>query len=142
MPAPRRPIMMMSRLLALLLLAAAALLGAEPAGAHAMLLESDPADGAVLAQSPAMVVLRFDEPVTLAKVEILDSTGKPAGGAITVMAQDAELHLHMPATLAEGSYLLSYHVTSLDSHPVGGTMSFSIGSPSAGAIAGRNRARR
>ena len=65
MPAPRRPIMTMSRLLALLLLAATALLGAEPAGAHAMLLESDPADGAVLAQSPSMVVLRFDEPVTL-----------------------------------------------------------------------------
>jgi Copper resistance protein CopC. len=68
-----------------------------------MLLESDPADGAVLAQSPPMVVLRFDEPVTLAKVEILDSTGKPAGGAITVMAQDAELHLHIPAALAEGA---------------------------------------
>ena len=136
MPAPRRPIMTMSRLLALLLLAAAALLGAEPAGAHAMLLESDPADGAVLAQSPAMVLLRFDEPVTLAKVEILDSTGKPAGGAITVMAQDAELHLHIPAALAEGTYLLSYHVTSLDSHPVGGTIVFSIGTPSTGAIAG------
>ncbi len=136
MPAPRRPIMMMSRLLALLLLAAAALLGAEPAGAHAMLLESDPADGAVLAQSPSMVLLRFDEPVTLAKVEILDSTGKPAGGTITVMAQDAELHLHIPAALADGTYLLSYHVTSLDSHPVGGTIVFSIGTPSSGAIAG------
>src|SRR5947208_1305626 len=113
MPTPRRPIMMMSRLLALLLLAAAVLLGARPAGAHAMLLQSDPADGAVLAQSPTMVMLRFDEPVTLAKVEILDSTGQPAGGAVTVMARDAELHLHIPSALAEGSYLLSYHVPSL-----------------------------
>ena len=127
---------MMIRLLALLLLAAVALLGAKPAGAHAMLLESVPADGAVLAQSPPMLLLRFDEPVTLAKVEILDSTGKPAGGAITVMAQDAELHLHLPAALAEGTYLLSYHVTSLDSHPVGGTIVFSIGTPSAGGVAG------
>jgi copper transport protein len=124
------------RLLALFLLAAALLLGAKPAGAHAMLLESVPADGAVLAQSPPTVVLRFDEPVTLAKVEILDSNGKPAGGAITVMARDAELHLHLPAALAKGTYLLSYHVTSLDSHPVGGTIVFSIGAPSAGGIAG------
>src|SRR6185437_14263632 len=49
--------------LAVLLLAAVALLGAKPAGAHAMLLESVPADGAVLAQSPPMLLLRFDEPV-------------------------------------------------------------------------------
>ena len=128
--------MTMSKLLALLLLAAVAFLDARPAGAHAMLLQSDPADGAVLAQSPGMMILRFDEPVTLAKVEILDSSGKPAGGAITVMAQDAELHLHVPAVLAEGTYLLSYHVTSLDSHPVGGTIVFSIGTASSAGIAG------
>ncbi|HEY2112865.1 MAG TPA: copper resistance protein CopC, partial [Dongiaceae bacterium] len=89
----------MSRLLALLLLAAATLLGAKPVSAHAVLLESVPADGAVLAQSPPTILLRFDEPVTLAKVEILDSTGKSAG-AITIMAQDAELHLHLPAALS------------------------------------------
>ena len=126
----------MIRLLAFLLLVAPALLGATPATAHAVLLESVPADGAVLAQSPPTVLLRFDEPVTLAKVELLDSTGKPAGGTITVMAQDAELHLHLPTPLAEGTYLLSYHVTSLDSHPVGGTIVFSIGTPSTGGIAG------
>ncbi|HSY86997.1 MAG TPA: FixH family protein [Verrucomicrobiae bacterium] len=133
MSTPRRPILMI-RLLALLLLAAATLLGAKPAGAHAMLLESVPADGAVLAQSPPTILLRFDEPVTLAKVEILDSTGKSAG-AITVMARDAELHLHLPAALSEGTYLLSYRVTSLDSHVVGGTIVFSIGAPSTGGIA-------
>ena len=80
-------------------------------------------------------MLRFDEPVTPGRIEVLDSTGRSVIAGETPKAQDAEIHLALPAGLVDGTYLLSYRVTSLDSHPVGGTIVFSIGKPSAGGIA-------
>jgi copper transport protein len=117
-----------------LLLAAVALFAARPALAHAVLLESTPANDAVLPAPPAEILLRFDEPVTPGRIEVLDSTGRSVTAGETPKAQDTEIHLTLPAGLADGTYLLSYRVTSLDSHPVGGTIIFSIGKPSAGGI--------
>jgi copper transport protein len=128
---PRRSIAsrsasVMIRLLLLSLLLAAMVPGARQASAHAVLLESVPADGAVLATAPAEVLLRFDEPVTPIRVELLDAAGKSVASG-KPSAEDGLLRLAPPAGLAEGSYLLSYRVTSLDSHPVAGSVVFSIG---------------
>ncbi len=118
-----------------LLLAAVVLFAAQPALAHAVLLEFVPANNAVLPAVPAEIVLRFDEPVTPGRIEVLDLTGKSVTAGEMPKAQDTEIRLALPAGLSDGTYLLSYRVTSLDSHPVGGTIVFSIGQPSAGAIA-------
>lgn len=100
---------------------------APPAQAHAVLLEADPADGSVLTEAPAQIRLRFNEPVSPVFVGLIGPTGRPVEGLGTPRAQDNELHLVLPSGLAVGTYLLSYRVISLDSHPVGGAIVFSIG---------------
>jgi len=117
------------------LLMAAALLLVRPAFAHAVLLESVPGDNAVLAAAPAEVLLRFDEPVTPGRVEVLNSSGESVTADERPVSKDNEVHLALPKGLSQGTYLLTYRVTSLDSHPVGGTIVFSIGRPSQGGIA-------
>src|SRR5690606_28795516 len=44
--------------------------------------------------------------------------------------------VYTPAsTLAEGTYIVSWRVISLDTHPVSGGISFSVGEPSASSVA-------
>jgi copper transport protein len=127
----------MSRLIALFLLLAVILpMGAE---AHAVLLQAEPADGAVLAHPPAEIVLRFNEPVRPIKLELLDDSGKVLSGEERVSARDLEIRLAVPPGLREGSYFVSYRVTSLDSHAVGGSTVFSIGHASAPGLAWRQQ---
>ena len=100
--------------------------------AHAALVASDPADGAVLAKAPAELSLTFDEPVSPLILKLVEpdgsmvSLGKPRldGNRVVLAA---------PASLGTGSYVLSWRVISEDGHPVGGAVVFSIGMPSAGA---------
>src|SRR3954464_3380535 len=55
----------------------AVLVLAGPASAHASLESSDPANGAVLTESPAQISLRFDEAVEVAlgAVRLYDGSG-------------------------------------------------------------------
>jgi copper transport protein len=109
-------------------LLAALALGASlrPAQAHAVLLASEPADDARLEQPPGRVVLRFSEPVVPIELRMLAPDGSdlsPLEPGIT----GAELVLGLPPELADGTYLVSYRVTSLDSHPVFGSIAFTVG---------------
>ncbi|HEX6143282.1 MAG TPA: CopD family protein [Geminicoccaceae bacterium] len=103
--------------------------GAGSAHAHAVLLESTPADGAVLAAEPAALMLRFSEPVRPLAVRVLDAAGAVISDGEEVMAHDAMLHLPLGQTFRNGSYLVTYRVTSLDAHPVGGSIVFAVGEP-------------
>jgi copper transport protein len=124
----------MIRLISFLMLVAAVMLASRTASAHAVLLGSTPVDGAVLAHAPTEVVLSFDEPVRPIKVELLDASGRVMTSSQSLIARDTDLHLALPRGLGDGTYLVSYRVTSLDSHPVGGSLVFSIGKPSPGGI--------
>jgi copper transport protein len=98
----------------------------SPVFAHASLLASDPADGAVLATAPAMLTLSFNEPVEPIAIRILDSAG--IASAVTQIGHDgATLILTPPAPLGEGAYIVSWRVISADGHPVGGSLTFQIG---------------
>ncbi len=125
---------MIRRLMLLLALGAAAF-AARPAAAHAVLLETTPADGAVLPRSPPEAVMRFDEPVRPIAVELLDSKARVVGRIAEGAPRAPDLELPLPAGLAEGTYVVTYRVVSLDSHPVGGSFVFSIGRPGASAAA-------
>src|SRR5215469_8624997 len=72
---------------------------------------------------------------TPGRIEVLNSAGDSVTADERPTARDTEIRMALPPGLAEGTYLLSYRVTSLDSHPVGGTIVFSIGKPSEGGIA-------
>jgi copper transport protein len=97
------------------------------AHAHAVLLETSPAKGATLQESPDEVILRFDEPVSPVKLRVLDETGQkvPVSGRITALNREVRLALTGP--LPDGRYLVSYRVVSLDSHPVAASFFFAVG---------------
>jgi copper transport protein len=100
-----------------------------PAAAHAALLETVPADGAVLAEAPREIVLRFDEPVTPIVVRVLRGDGTAV--AAEARARDDVVRVVLPAALPAGGYVVSYRVTSADSHPVGGAFVFAVGAGAA-----------
>lgn len=101
--------------------------------AHAQLLETSPADGAVLEAAPERISLRFGE----AARAIIARLTLPDGE--TVVLPDPEDRIDgdtstiswpLPDLTARGSYLLSWRVTSADGHPLAGAYLFSIGAPS------------
>ena len=111
------------------------------AWAHAALLGSEPADGTSLEAPPSAVVLRFDEAVTPIALRLVGPGGQvvPLG---SVEAGNGVLRATVPPGLPDGTYLLSWRVTSADSHPVAGTIAFGLGvlaqaAPAGGAAQGR-----
>lgn len=118
-------------LLAVLLAAAFAVVGwAAPASAHATLVSSDPAEGAVLAASPGQVTFTFDEPVQLVPGGLLafDASGEQVG--VEASANGLEVEGDLPDTLDEGTYVITWRVVSSDGHPIAGSLTFHVGAPS------------
>lgn len=114
-------------LAALVLLAAIAL--PDRAFAHAALIKADPADGAVLAQSPTQFSLTFSEPVSPLVLTLI----RPDGTAVpltTFRLSDQTVAIDNPQVLKSGTHVLSWRVISADGHPVGGSLLFSLGAPS------------
>ncbi|HWU62314.1 MAG TPA: copper resistance protein CopC [Ensifer sp.] len=100
--------------------------------AHAQLITSDPADGAVVATAPATFTLTFNEPVSPITIKL----ARPDGSVSlvdTVRTDGPTVVVTPPAGLGNGSYALSYRVISEDGHPVGGTVGFAIGAASTSA---------
>ena len=131
----------MTRIIALIAWALLALtLPAAPARAHASLIEATPADGQVLREAPKVVRLRFNEPVSPLVVRLFGTSGEIAR-SLQVRTIDERIEVDLPEGLAQGSYALSYRVSSADGHPVGGSIGFSVGN-SSGAVAAveRNKA--
>ncbi|MER8404786.1 copper resistance CopC/CopD family protein [Mesorhizobium sp. M0185] len=124
--------------LAIGLLAAIVLLAtiAAPnaAFAHAALIKAEPADGAVLAQSPSQMSLTFSEPVSPLVLTLVrpDGTSIPLS-SFRLSGQTVEID--NPQALTSGTHVLSWRVISADGHPVGGSVLFSVGAPSAAPAA-------
>jgi len=93
--------------------------------AHAHLVASVPANGAVLTAAPPHLELNFSEPARLTALSVRRAEEKrqplplPSGGP----AQ--HLSLDLPA-LAPGTYTLEYRVISADSHIASGAVHFTI----------------
>lgn len=99
---------------------------APRAVAHAVLLGSEPADGAVLAAAPAVLELRFNEPVTPLVLRVLDARGAPLAGLATDTPAATTLRVPLPA-VGDGAYLASWRVASADAHPVAGSLVWRVG---------------
>ncbi|MBW6432312.1 copper resistance protein CopC/CopD [Actinoplanes hulinensis] len=107
------------------------LLAAAPASAHAALVGSDPANGSVVPDAPNRVTLTFSESVQLIsdKIQVLAPDGSRADqGQPTVSGSQVTVPLRSGG--GRGTYLVSYRVTSADSHPVAGTITYSVGAAS------------
>lgn len=96
------------------------------AWSHAALNSATPADGSVLAAAPQQVELVFSEPVSPLALRLVGPDGaSQALGRFTL--KDRTVAIELPATLADGTYALSWRVVSEDGHPVGGALVFSVG---------------
>lgn len=101
-----------------------ALAGALPASAHAALVRSSPTSGSTLTAVPPEVALTFNESidpqftsVTVKAGSTTASTGKPTVEGPTV-------YQSLDPRMDEGTYTVSYRVTSADGHPVSGSYTF------------------
>ncbi|RIJ76914.1 hypothetical protein D1871_09860 [Nakamurella silvestris] len=121
---PRRTV---RALLTVVLAAVIAMLSAAPAWAHATLLSTDPGQGSVLQAAPATVSLTFSEPIGPA-AETFELYG-PDGfrAAVPARGLDAVVTALLPEGLAQGTFQLDWRVISVDSHPLAGTLTFSVG---------------
>jgi copper transport protein len=108
---------------------------ASPASAHATLVSSDPADGARLDQAPDVVSLTFNEGVSadVGGLRVFAPDGervdrgavRVAGGVVAVNVADG----------GDGTYVVTYRVTSADGHPVRGGLVFAVGDEAADSAA-------
>ena len=108
---------------------------AGEACAHASLVKASPADGAVVPVAPAALSLTFNEPVSPLVIRLIGPDGAPIVPR-TVVGEDNTVTVTAPANLQRGTHVLSWRVISADGHPVGGSLMFSIGAPSAQPAAG------
>ncbi|NJP43979.1 copper resistance CopC/CopD family protein [Actinacidiphila epipremni] len=122
---------------AALVLACAVLIAAPgTAAAHASLLSSSPADGAVLAHEPAQVTLVFSEPVTLglSSVSVVGPSGRRVeqGAPVAAGPGGDRLRVRLAPDLRTGTYVLTWRTTATDDgHTTSGALTFSVGSPGA-----------
>ena len=122
------------------LVAAVVLLLTAPgvAIAHARLESADPAAGSVLSTAPAAVTLTFGEPVEVSDGAVLVyddryervDTGHVTGLTTPSGSSDRRLRTGLRPGLRDGTYVVIWHASSADTHPVTGTFRFSIGAPS------------
>jgi copper transport protein len=106
------------------------LVPASPASAHATLVGSDPAQGAVLEAAPEEVTFTFDETVigVPAGIRVFDATGAEVASSASV--RDSELVVAIDEEVGDGTLVVLWRLVSADGHPIGGSLSFSVGAPS------------
>ncbi|MGD9866004.1 MAG: copper resistance CopC/CopD family protein [Pseudodonghicola sp.] len=98
--------------------------------AHASLTGTNPKDGEVIAAAPAQLSLSFSEPVSPLALNLI----RPDGSTLPLedfAVRDRTVEIETPQELSDGTHVLTWRVVSEDGHPVGGSVIFSIGEPSA-----------
>ncbi|GAC1353991.1 MAG: hypothetical protein NVSMB42_11190 [Herpetosiphon sp.] len=119
------------RRLALLLFLLVCVVQPSGAAAHAQLIRTEPASGAVLASTPPSARLWYSERIdqSFSDATLVDATGKPVRSVqrAGVGADDPQrLELPLP-TLQPGLYTVVWHVVSADDgHKTTGTLVFTI----------------
>ncbi|HEY2569918.1 MAG TPA: copper resistance protein CopC [Solirubrobacteraceae bacterium] len=130
--------------MALVGVAAIMLLAPAAASAHAYLITTSPAIGAVVPSSPAQVSLTYDEAVTVnpGALEVYDAAGKRVDDGGVRHPTPPTITVAIPERLSRGTYTVAWRVTSADTHVVHGVFTFSVGARgNAGAIGARLAAR-
>lgn len=104
---------------------------------EAQLLESSPANGAILDDAPQQVSARFSEELVFEEswIRVLNSEGAPVDngdGGVDLNNPDRDTLLAtLPDSLPEGVYTVEWHVVLLDGDATKGAFTFTIGHPTA-----------
>jgi copper transport protein len=103
----------------------------HPAAAHAVLVGSEPPDGATLARAPRAVELRFGEDVSprFSTARLVDGDGRPVGGTAVVSQRGGSrrLLLELPALHAGAYGVLWQALAENDGHTTRGVVVFNVG---------------
>ena len=107
-------------------------IGAAPAvRAHAFLDHASPAVGSSVPTAPAVVILWFTQDLepAFSNVTVTNEAGQGVdlGNAQIPQGSPAELQIGLKP-LPRGTYLVTWHVVSVDTHPTEGTFTFDVGS--------------
>jgi len=109
----------------------AALAPTPPARAHAFLDHASPAVGSSVPTAPSLVTLWFTQDLepAFSNVTVTNEAGQRVdlGKARIAAGSPAELQIGLKP-LPPGTYLVSWHVVSVDTHPTQGTFTFDVGS--------------
>ncbi len=121
--------------------AAFVLIWAGPAGAHAAVVSSSPAQGQRVAHAPGSVTIVWDQPVKPDNggVTVLNSNGQAVGEGGTAHPAPDTLRVTLPPSLPSGAYVANYTVTSVDGHVVSGGIVFLVGNARPGSISSLTR---
>lgn len=124
------------RTLVMALMAALSLLGAGPAQAHTDLIRSSPAEGDRLETAPHEIELDFSDDIdpSLATVVLSRTGSDPIRLEVVAGGQPSALLAAVPteASSATEAWSVAYRVTSVDGHPIEGSVEFVVaGSDSA-----------
>jgi copper transport protein len=113
-------------------LAALALAAPGSAFAHATLVRTSPADGAVLARAPAQVTVTFDDTVRVAGGNAaVDNAGGASVLAGRPTARGRVLLVPLRTGLRDGAYSVRWSIVSDDGHREEGVLAFAVGAGSA-----------
>jgi methionine-rich copper-binding protein CopC len=112
----------------------AALLAQDPgtAGAHAIILESEPAAGAKLADPPPRIYLRFNSKIEkrLSQVTLTAADGRPVPLAVKADGGETPDRIVLPlGSLRPGAYVIRYKVLAADGHITEGALRFTVLEP-------------
>jgi copper resistance protein C len=103
---------------------------AMPAFAHAFLDKAVPGVGATVSGSPSELELHFSQDIVPAFSGVTlaaDGGGPiPAGKATLDPGSQSTLHVRLGHALKPGTYVVSWHVVSVDTHPTSGTYKFTV----------------
>ncbi|MDR3462131.1 MAG: copper homeostasis periplasmic binding protein CopC [Beijerinckiaceae bacterium] len=103
---------------------------ASPALAHAFLDHATPGVGATVNSSPGELQLSFTQNLVPAfsGVTLKAASGGeiPVGKATLDAGSANTLHVKLGKALPPGTYFVSWHVVSVDTHPTSGTYKFTI----------------
>jgi copper transport protein len=114
--------------------AVAALVAVPSAAAHSVLVATEPEREAVVEESPAHVLLRFNEPVDASlgsPLQVFDGDGNPVGTGPVLRPKASEVSVEFEDDLAEGTYTVAWRVVSADSDAIRGAFVFHVGAPGA-----------
>lgn len=104
---------------------------AVPARAHAFLDHASPAVGSSVPTSPPVVTLWFTQDLepAFSNVTVTNEAGQRVdlGNAQIPLGSPAELRIGL-RKLPPGTYTVSWHVVSVDTHPTEGAFTFEVGS--------------
>lgn len=109
------------------LLSALVMLAAPDAGAHAVLISTEPASGATLDSPPDRIVLHFDEAIEpdFGQLQVTGPDGQRLDEA-PPSAEGPVVETPIASGTRAGEHTVVYRVVSADGHPIEGTFTYEL----------------